>query len=106
MLSRQLARPRHRGLRLQTARRRGGRDHNLSPVSSRGSPLRGLALFSHSMRQRRTSMAPHTLTVACVIAALALPVLAADQPPTPYAGQQSRSIKALSDDDISALQKG
>jgi len=37
---------------------------------------------------------------ACVLAASAL---AAD---TPYAGQQTRMIKALSDDDIAALRKG
>jgi hypothetical protein len=34
---------------------------------------------------------------------IALPVLAADMP---YAGQQARTIKALSDDDIAALHKG
>jgi hypothetical protein len=34
---------------------------------------------------------------------LALPVRAADMP---YAGQQTRAIKALSDDDIAALHKG
>ena len=34
---------------------------------------------------------------------IALPVLAADMP---YAGQQARTIKALSDDDIAALRKG
>jgi hypothetical protein len=33
----------------------------------------------------------------------ALPVLAADMP---YAGQQTRAIKALSDDDVAALRKG
>jgi hypothetical protein len=38
--------------------------------------------------------------VACL---LAMPVLAADMP---YAGQQARTIKALSDDDIAALRKG
>jgi Spy/CpxP family protein refolding chaperone len=37
--------------------------------------------------------------------ALTVPVLA-DAPPTPYAGQQTRPIKALSPDDISALLKG
>jgi Spy/CpxP family protein refolding chaperone len=39
---------------------------------------------------------------ACLIA---LPVLA-DSPATPYAGQQARSIKALSTDDIAALLNG
>ena len=40
------------------------------------------------------------LLVACL---LATPVLAADMP---YTGQQARTIKALSDDDIAALRKG
>jgi Spy/CpxP family protein refolding chaperone len=49
-------------------------------------------------------MKPHLLVLvaACV---LAVPVLA-DAPMTPYAGQQTRQIKALSDDDIAALLKG
>jgi hypothetical protein len=34
---------------------------------------------------------------------VAVPVLAADMP---YAGQQARTIKALSDDDVAALRKG
>jgi hypothetical protein len=33
-------------------------------------------------------------------------VLAADMPASPYAGQQARTIKALSDDDIAALRNG
>jgi len=33
-------------------------------------------------------------------------VFAADNPSTPYAGQQARSIKALSADDVAALLKG
>lgn len=37
--------------------------------------------------------------------AIAVPVLA-DAPMTPYAGQQTRAIKALSDEDIAALLKG
>lgn len=36
---------------------------------------------------------------------LAIPVMA-DQPMAPYAGQQMRSIKALSDDDVAGLLKG
>jgi hypothetical protein len=36
---------------------------------------------------------------------LALPVLA-DAPSAPYSGQQTRSIKALSSEDIAALLKG
>jgi hypothetical protein len=43
------------------------------------------------------------LLVALATGLLALPVLAADMP---YAGQQARTIKALSDDDIAALRKG
>jgi len=31
---------------------------------------------------------------------------AAEKSPTPYAGQQARAIKALSDEDIASLQKG
>ena len=38
-----------------------------------------------------------------VVSLLDMPVLAAD---APYAGQQMRTIKALSDDDIAALRKG
>jgi len=44
-----------------------------------------------------------TLGVAVFI--LTAPVFA-DAPPTPYAGQQTRAIKALSDDDIASLLKG
>jgi len=33
-------------------------------------------------------------------------VLAADMPASPYAGQEARTIKALSDEDIAALRKG
>jgi Spy/CpxP family protein refolding chaperone len=40
---------------------------------------------------------------ACVVT---LPTLAADMTATPYAGQQARTIKALSDDDVAALRKG
>jgi hypothetical protein len=41
--------------------------------------------------------------LALAISLIALPVLAADMP---YAGQQARSIKSLSDDEIAALRKG
>src|SRR5215472_3183899 len=41
--------------------------------------------------------------LALVSSLIALPVLAADMP---YAGQQGRAIKALSDDDIASLRKG
>jgi Spy/CpxP family protein refolding chaperone len=37
---------------------------------------------------------------------LATPMQAAEMPATPYAGQQARTIKALSDEDIAALRKG
>jgi hypothetical protein len=40
---------------------------------------------------------------ACTLTA---PVLAAEMPATPYAGQQTRTIKALSDDEIAALRNG
>src|SRR5262249_51123841 len=43
------------------------------------------------------------LLTALFISVVGGPVLAADMP---YAGQQARAIKALSDDDIAALRKG
>jgi Spy/CpxP family protein refolding chaperone len=43
-----------------------------------------------------------TLTASSLV----LPALAADTPASPYAGQQARSIKALSDGDSAALRKG
>jgi hypothetical protein len=51
-------------------------------------------------------MQPRTVIVAFAALALSLPVFAADTPPTPYAGQQGRPIKALPDEDIAALRKG
>jgi Spy/CpxP family protein refolding chaperone len=48
-------------------------------------------------------MKPRTLLLGLAACLLAVPVLAADMP---YAGQQARTIKALSDDDIAALRKG
>jgi hypothetical protein len=48
-------------------------------------------------------MKPQTFLLTLVAGVLALPALAADMP---YAGQQARTIKALSDDDIAALRKG
>jgi hypothetical protein len=48
-------------------------------------------------------MMPRTLLLAGAACMLVLPVLAADMP---YAGQQARAIKALSDDDIAALRNG
>ena len=47
-------------------------------------------------------MKPWTLALAAAGALFAGPVLAE----TPYAGQQERSIKALSDEDLVALRKG
>ena len=44
-----------------------------------------------------------TPLLALAIPLIALPVLAADMP---YAGQQARSIKSLSGDDIAAMRKG
>jgi hypothetical protein len=46
---------------------------------------------------------PRTPFLARAISLIALPALAAD---LPYAGQQARAIKALSDDDIAALRAG
>lgn len=44
-----------------------------------------------------------TALATCV---LTLPTLAADMTAPPYAGQQTRTIKALPDEDIAALRKG
>jgi Spy/CpxP family protein refolding chaperone len=45
--------------------------------------------------------------IFAILAVCALPVpVLADAPMSPYAGQQTRPIKALSDDDIAALLKG
>ena len=46
------------------------------------------------------------LLVALATCILALPSIAAKMPTNPYTGQQTRSIKALSDEDIDALRKG
>ena len=51
-------------------------------------------------------MKPSTFILALAVSTVATPVLAADIPATPYAGQQARTIKALSDEDIAALRKG
>lgn len=50
-------------------------------------------------------MKPRIIALVLAACALAVPVLA-DAPTTPYVGQQSRTIKALSDEDITALLKG
>ena len=49
-------------------------------------------------------MKPRLVTLVAAICVLAVPVLADNL--TPYAGQQTRQIKALSDEDIAALRKG
>jgi Spy/CpxP family protein refolding chaperone len=46
------------------------------------------------------------MIVALATCLLALPSIAARMPANPYAGQQTRSIKALSNEDIDALRKG
>jgi Spy/CpxP family protein refolding chaperone len=51
-------------------------------------------------------MQPRSAIAVLALCALAIPALAADMPATPYAGQQARRIKALSDEDITALRKG
>jgi len=43
---------------------------------------------------------------ALIVCALAAPVLAADMAAGPYAGQQARTVKALSDEEIAALRNG
>jgi Spy/CpxP family protein refolding chaperone len=50
-------------------------------------------------------MRSRTIILALAVCALAVPGFA-DAPTAPYAGQQARPIKALSDDDIAALLKG
>jgi Spy/CpxP family protein refolding chaperone len=47
-----------------------------------------------------------SLVVALATCFLAVPSIAAKMPAKPYAGQRTRSIKALSDEDIDALRKG
>src|SRR6185312_15733320 len=56
--------------------------------------------FMPSPTSANSSMKPWTLPLVVAAAILAVPVLTAD---APYAGQQARPIKALSDDDIAAL---
>lgn len=48
-------------------------------------------------------MKARTLLLALAASLLAVPLLAADMP---YAGQQARTVKALSDEDIAALRNG
>src|SRR5258706_580563 len=60
-----------------------------------------------SFEQRRDApaMKPRIIALALAAFAFALPVFA-DTPSSPYSGQQTRSIKALSDEDIAGLVKG
>src|ERR1700677_3158556 len=51
-------------------------------------------------------MRPRIFIAALAICVLTLPTLGADMTATPYAGQQNRTIKALSDEDVAALRKG
>jgi Spy/CpxP family protein refolding chaperone len=50
-------------------------------------------------------MKPATLFLVLAVCVVAVPVRA-EAPSAPYAGQQARPIKALSDDDIAALRNG
>jgi Spy/CpxP family protein refolding chaperone len=59
-----------------------------------------------AMPQKVNTMQPRSAIAVLALCALAIPALAADMPATPYAGQQARQIKALSDEDITALRRG
>ena len=50
-------------------------------------------------------MKSHILALVLTATAFAVPVRA-DNPSAPYAGQQARSIKSLSAEDVAALLKG
>ena len=51
-------------------------------------------------------MKPWTLLRIVAAALLPVPVLAADMPAKPYAGQEARTIKALPDEDIRRAAQG
>jgi hypothetical protein len=51
-------------------------------------------------------MRSRTIIAILATCAVGLPTLAAEMSVSPYAGQQARQIKALSDEDIAALRKG
>lgn len=51
-------------------------------------------------------MRPHAVLIAIAACLLAVPANAGEAPPNPYAGQQTRPIKALSEEDVSALRQG
>jgi hypothetical protein len=59
-----------------------------------------------AMPQKAKTMQPRSAIAVLALCALAIPALAADMPATPYTGQQARQIKALSDEDITALHRG
>jgi Spy/CpxP family protein refolding chaperone len=51
-------------------------------------------------------MHPQTIVAALIACVLALPTLAGDMQAAQYTGQQNRTIKALSDEDIAAVRNG
>jgi Spy/CpxP family protein refolding chaperone len=55
--------------------------------------------------QKDPTMKPRALVLVLAVCTFAVPAFA-DNPSTPYAGQQTRTIKALSEEDIAALLKG
>jgi hypothetical protein len=57
------------------------------------------------IREKPKTMKPRIPVLLLAICALATPVLA-EPPSTPYADQQHRIIKALSEEEIAALLKG
>ena len=57
------------------------------------------------LQQRLKPWNPRPLVLILAVSAFAVPVLA-DAPVAPYAGQQTRTIKALSPADVAALLKG
>jgi hypothetical protein len=57
------------------------------------------------IREKPKTMKPRIPVLLLAVCALATPVLA-EPPSTPYAGQQHRIIKALSEEEIAALLKG
>jgi hypothetical protein len=51
-------------------------------------------------------MRPRNIIAILATCALGLPTVSAEMPPAPYAGQQARQVKALSDEDVAALRNG
>src|SRR5260221_8240117 len=94
------ARPAPAGSRASTrrcARRRG------SPIDCSGPQAKSWPEVSSDMNPMRALL----LAVAALVAAgIAGPAGAADGAQSPYAGQQSRAIKALSDEEVAALRNG